>query len=299
MFTRTAKLPGEDFYTPVPTHWLRDFRLTGTAKAVLAYWCSHQVGYEVTIKQTMAEMREGRDAIYAAVKNATEHGYLIRHQARGEDGKLGTVSYTLGPAAYQPTYQRAWGKAAGQTASGFSVSGQAVSGEPAPKKNRVKKIKEKNNTTPAPSAPEPPVVVQPDPVVVVASNVEEPDTTDRLEAAIAEMVELTGWSPSTIRKALLAASESGARPWPLVVAAARLCYTAPDTKSPARLSVNGIWWKAAAKDLAAAQPREIKPRARVEVPEWRQERQTATDASGAARAAARATALAAATRKTA
>lgn len=109
MFTKVMHLPGENFFTSVPTHWLRDPRASRGLKAVLSYWQSHAIGYRVTIEQTIAEMAEGRDAIYASVKEAVDLGYLVRLQDRGARGRFGSTEYTLGPAAFEQQYVRNWG----------------------------------------------------------------------------------------------------------------------------------------------------------------------------------------------
>jgi hypothetical protein len=110
MFTKTEAFPGENFYTQVPTHWLRDPFLGAPAKAVLSYWQSHAIGYRVTIEQTIAEMAEGRDFVYAAVRDALDRGYLVRLQGRGGRGRFGSVEYTYGPAAFTQSYVRNWGR---------------------------------------------------------------------------------------------------------------------------------------------------------------------------------------------
>lgn len=109
MFTKLVALPGENFFTQVPTHWLRDPRASAGLKAVLSYWQSHAIGYRVTIEQTIAEMAEGRDAIYATVREGIALGYLCKLQDRGTRGRFGAIEYTLGPAAYEQTYVRNWG----------------------------------------------------------------------------------------------------------------------------------------------------------------------------------------------
>lgn len=277
-----------DGFTIVPNHWLRDPRLSFKAKGILAYVASHRADYDLTLKQMIAESREKRDAIHTGLRELVDAGYLAVERRRDEGGRLRETDYRIieNPESSQVS-----------TRNGLSSSGKPSSGKSDPKKNRFLEndfdLREDQKTPPlAPSEPEPPAVVRPEPVVV--SNIDEPQTPnhgiDAVEVAVAELVALTGWSPGSIRSVLLKASASGERPWKLVVAAARLCFTAPDTKAPARLMANGIWWKTAARDLAAAQPRTITPRPRVDVPAWREERGTATEASAAARAAARAAA---------
>jgi hypothetical protein len=109
---RGQQLPGENFYVKVPHHWLRDWRLTGNAKAVLGYWLGHDESYEVTMVQTLAEFNEGERALYAAIELLMEIGYVVRyqdHQGGGRGKGFGQVRYDLGPAAFEQQYVRNWG----------------------------------------------------------------------------------------------------------------------------------------------------------------------------------------------
>lgn len=178
MFSKTERFPGEGFFTQVPTHWLRDPRASATLKAVLSYWQTHAVGYQVTIEQTIAEMREQKAAIYAAVKHGIELGYLERRQDRDARGRRKAVEYTFGPAAFEQQYVRNWGArpdgtegptddgdagaaaavddapaepeghvSAGGTGSRFSASGPSGSRKPGSRESDTKKINpQKNNS---------------------------------------------------------------------------------------------------------------------------------------------------------
>lgn len=132
MFTKTEYLPGENYHTQVPTHWLRDPRLGSGAKTVLSYWQSHAIGYRVTIEQTIAELAEGRDFVYAAVRDALALGYLERLQGRGGRGRFGSVEYTHGPAAKEQLYERNWGRRSDGTEGPFveSEPGEPVADAP-------------------------------------------------------------------------------------------------------------------------------------------------------------------------
>jgi hypothetical protein len=149
-FTRTSPLPGENFYTPTPQHWVRDHRMPALAFKILVFWNSHELGYEVGLAQTVAEVKEGRDAIYTAVGWLLRFDYLQYRQDRNAQGLFGEAEYELGPAAFQQQYVRAWGgkrmnpqvrplpgnpdavdavnETAGQTASWESGYGSAVNG---------------------------------------------------------------------------------------------------------------------------------------------------------------------------
>lgn len=143
MFTKLVALPGENFFTQVPTHWLRDPRASAGLKAVLSYWQSHAIGYRVTIEQTIAEMSEGRDAVYAYVREGIELGYLRKLQDRGARGRFGALEYTLGPAAYEQQYVRNWGP------KGDGTEGPIIErepGEPVAKRKPARKAPPVDNS---------------------------------------------------------------------------------------------------------------------------------------------------------
>ncbi len=164
--------PPEDRYTRVPNDWLRDPKIRGLAKAVLAYLLSHQSGYALTVKQMAAEFKEGEDALYAAVNELIKAGYVLRQQRRGQKGVVGQVDFlVIGSDGAFPQVATASGfPGSGEpgsgatstnvespqvmTASGFSASGSAGSGESGTKKTMSKKTKDledQNNTNPLPS----------------------------------------------------------------------------------------------------------------------------------------------------
>lgn len=142
-------------FAMVPNHWFRDPRLSGKAKGYMGYIATHAPGYKLTIKQMIAEMAEGKDAIYAGLAELVKYGYLLRVQQRGEDNQFGEVDYHFGPAAYAQQYERAWGArgdvSAGEAASGFSGCGFPGRGEPAPKKTTSKKTIEEDSVVEWPS----------------------------------------------------------------------------------------------------------------------------------------------------
>lgn len=247
MFTRTRGLPGENFYTQIPQHWIRDHRLTAMEFKVLCFWSSHEVGYRVTIQQTIAEIKEGRDAIYRAVAGLVAHGYIVRIQERGGGGasarggatKFSSVEYELGPAAYEQTYERRWGRrpgeplpenqeavdensvSAGGTASGLAVSGSPVTGKRDTKKNNSLEDQGEEDQPPPPDVPvgrsggggvEPSTDDNPDQLTAARRVLAEVQATtgrrpvvgklaDRLVGKIADRL-AAGWSPDDAIEAL-------------------------------------------------------------------------------------------------
>jgi hypothetical protein len=119
-------LPADDF-TVMPRHWFRDHRLSGKAKGYMAYIATHSEGYRLTIEQLIAEMRDGRDAVYAGLEELVKYHYLRRTQAR-DGGKFGEVDYHFDEAAYDQQYERKWQRRDGSPASGKTVSGKPGSG---------------------------------------------------------------------------------------------------------------------------------------------------------------------------
>ncbi|WP_230670953.1 helix-turn-helix domain-containing protein [Rathayibacter sp. Leaf248] len=105
----------EGHFTLIPNAWARDPRLSRKAKGLLAELLSHRPGWKVSVRQLAKVGKEGRDAVYAAVAELVEHGYLERTQGHAEGGLFGEVDYRL--------------RDPHSTASGLSVSGSSVSGE--------------------------------------------------------------------------------------------------------------------------------------------------------------------------
>lgn len=144
----------EASFTRVPNEWARDPKLSFKAKGLLTYLLSHQDGYRLTVEQVIAEATDGKSAVYSALKELVEHGYLVRVQRRGERGKVGEVDYYVADspgetasgftASGKPESGAELGQqdeTAGETASRFSASGLSASGESTTKKTRVKKTK--------------------------------------------------------------------------------------------------------------------------------------------------------------
>jgi hypothetical protein len=106
----------QDNFTPMANHWFRDPRLGGKAKGYMGYIATNTAEYELSVKQLIAEMADGRDAVYAGLTELVTFHYLIRDQGRRDDGKRGEVTYRFGPAAYEQQYERAWGRHAAGSA---------------------------------------------------------------------------------------------------------------------------------------------------------------------------------------
>jgi hypothetical protein len=141
-------------FTRIPNAWARDPKLTTKAKGLLTYLLSHQDGYQLSLKQVIAENADGRDAIYKALAELAEHGYIRRDQRRKPGGMVGEVDYHVTDApvttasGFTASGESGSGddqgkrdETAGGTASWNTGSGSAVSGKADTKKTRVKKTK--------------------------------------------------------------------------------------------------------------------------------------------------------------
>lgn len=128
-------------FTQVPNHWLRDRALSARAKGILAYICSHAPGYDLTVKQMVAEMKDGQDAIYAGMKELEEAGYLVRQRQRAERGRLGGVDYTIVENPESGT-SYSGSTRTGETKTGSTRSGETKSGGSVTKNNNPKNTKD-------------------------------------------------------------------------------------------------------------------------------------------------------------
>jgi hypothetical protein len=168
--------PPTDGFARVPNDWLRDPKVRGLSKAVLAYFLSHRSGYRLTVKQMAAEFKEGEDALYAAVNDLVAAGYVKRVQRRTTRGVVGEVDFLVigmdgefpqveplralpHPENPEPvaTCDDAEFPQVG-TASGFTASGSAGSGKSGSKKTRTKKtteLEEHEKTTGGTLPPDP------------------------------------------------------------------------------------------------------------------------------------------------
>jgi hypothetical protein len=232
-------LPADD-YAIVANHWFRDPRLTGKAKGYMGYIATHSPQYRLTVDQLIAEMREGKDAVYAGLEELVDHEYLVRTQAR-DGGQFGEVDYHFGPAAYEPMFERAWPKAgrktAGRTASGKSgsgpdqgkqdetagrtASGKPGSGKPASGKSESKKIThkkingvedEEKKNPPTPSDDEPPAPPLAEAGGDSSASPEHTDDTppvSALDRLVAELAEAGRWDADVVRSVLVDLADRG------------------------------------------------------------------------------------------
>jgi Helix-turn-helix domain len=83
-------------FTPIPNRALRDPRLKGEEKGLLAWLLTHDPHWKIVIPVIMREMGWGRDKAYRVLKRLCEFGYIQRAQERDPgSGAFGEVSYTV------------------------------------------------------------------------------------------------------------------------------------------------------------------------------------------------------------
>lgn len=97
---KRARMTWEADFTLLPNAWLRDKRLSFTARGILAWLQSHDAEFAVTIAGMVAQSPHGKDAIRVAVNELERYGYLKRYRERVGRGRLGgTVWEQLDPFA--------------------------------------------------------------------------------------------------------------------------------------------------------------------------------------------------------
>lgn len=92
-------LEHEKYYSIISNAWLRDARLSFKARGVLAQLLSYSNGFNVSVKQlTASTIKEGRDAILAALKELQAYGYLAIERERLSNGRFQPVWHLTSPA---------------------------------------------------------------------------------------------------------------------------------------------------------------------------------------------------------
>lgn len=115
--TRTT-LSFERNFTQIPNVWTRDKRLSWKARGLLGYLLSHAEGWRTTVADLIAAGPDGRDSIRAGLAELRANGYLVRDQAKRDDGTFAEVTYTLADP-HSPL-------------TGYPSPGEPSAGEPSP-----------------------------------------------------------------------------------------------------------------------------------------------------------------------
>jgi len=95
-----------DRFTQIANAFFRDPNLSAKAKGIFGLISTHASGWNITVESLMGDMKDGRDAIRAGLKELEESGYLVRERIRSESGTLtGATVYVVSdvPMSDSPT----------------------------------------------------------------------------------------------------------------------------------------------------------------------------------------------------
>lgn len=130
---------GHDF-TMLPNQWVRDARLSHRARGVLAVVMSHRDGWETSISYLVQNGKEGRDAIYSAVNELVDFGYLRRIEMRSSTGKFEGSDYEV-----QNPFTGNQQPLTGKPDTDYPYSEKPYPANPQQEKNNLKKTISKEN----------------------------------------------------------------------------------------------------------------------------------------------------------
>lgn len=91
-------LPVDENFTIVPNAWLRGTGLSVNANFLLVYLLSHEVGYEIRVRQIVAETGLGVKGFRSALKELEGNGWISVSRRKNGDGTLGCYRYELNPS---------------------------------------------------------------------------------------------------------------------------------------------------------------------------------------------------------
>ncbi len=92
------RLPIDDNFTIVPNAWLRNTGLSVNANFLLVYLLSHEIGYEIRVRQITAETGLGVKGFRAALKELETGEWIQVFRPKNSDGTLGCYRYELNPS---------------------------------------------------------------------------------------------------------------------------------------------------------------------------------------------------------
>jgi hypothetical protein len=139
-------------FTMIPNRALRDRRLTGEEKGLLAWLLTHDPHWKFVIPVIMREMGWGRDKSYRVLKQLCEFGYIHRAQERDPgSGAFGALSYTV------------YSNPGSNSAHAAAIVEQPLPDSPLPEKSKASKERNKDSqeTPPTPSSNSEPAIVGP------------------------------------------------------------------------------------------------------------------------------------------
>lgn len=92
------RLPIDDNFTIVPNAWLRNTGLSVNANFFLVYLLSHEIGYEIRVRQITGETGLGVKGFRAALKELEAGEWIQVFRPKNGDGTLGCYRYELNPS---------------------------------------------------------------------------------------------------------------------------------------------------------------------------------------------------------
>ena len=147
-------------YTVMANFHLRDKNLSLKAVGLLSKMLSFNDGWQFSTRGLSAICKEGPDAILSALRELENYGYLVRHQARDEKGRMSSMvfeiyekpqevlpeagnPYTENPDADNPVTEKPY---TGNPDADNPVTEKPYTGNPA-QRNTDQVITEKTNTS--------------------------------------------------------------------------------------------------------------------------------------------------------
>ncbi len=82
-------------YTVMANFHLRDKRLSLKSVGLLSKMLSFNDGWKFSTRGLAAICKEGPDAILAALRELEKNGYLVRHQERNANGRMGSMVFEI------------------------------------------------------------------------------------------------------------------------------------------------------------------------------------------------------------
>ena len=82
-------------YTVMANFHLRDKRLSLKSVGLLSKMLSFNDGWKFSTRGLAAICKEGPDAILAALREREKNGYLVRHQERNANGRMGSMVFEI------------------------------------------------------------------------------------------------------------------------------------------------------------------------------------------------------------
>lgn len=138
----------DDPFVRVPRETAQDENLSPKALGLLVHMLSYPDDWEYHVDHLKEQLPVGRDAIYSAMDDLQERGYLYKKQDRGDDGRMKPVEYHFfdvpvsNPEEFIDSRTGSGSTGSGKAGSGKSVNGSAVSG----KSDTTKKTKDKDRS---------------------------------------------------------------------------------------------------------------------------------------------------------